>query len=347
MGLLLPVFALVLLLLVVADLPAAYADFSKIKAELKDGQLRVEGEGPQIANAKISITGLEIDDAVVATPISVTADERGRFRIQVEGVTTPTCGPGDIQVTVKHVGGGNPAHTQLVDLVPCEPMSGGAAEPEPLQVVPTNICTESLSCIALEIGLVAGPLAPLVVPTPLDGQPKSNTIPVLVGLEPPLPTGTIAEFGIEGVLGSVVTSTELKVGTPPLFVYPSADTRFDKDPQEGDLVRVIGLRTLAPGAIVAERIRSRGPGPSPAGAAACEISLLISGVVTEAGGDVLTITTDFAEFSDLVIVGGLTEMDAGIGELSVVQVSFVVAANPVACPGGGLDNLPLGIRQSP
>jgi len=320
MGLLLPVFVLAaLLLLVVADLPSAYADFSKIRAELDRGRLRVEGEGAA-PNATISVTDVATGEVVAEG----SADDRGRFRIEKQ-VNSPSCPGGKVIIS------DGTFTTDPVSLDPCRSPDGGAAEPEPAP--PTNICTESLSCVALEIGLLAGPLAPLVVPTPsqVNPEPTVNTILVPLDLVDQLPTGTIAEFGIEGVLGSEITSQEWQVGNN-LLVYPFSDTRKDKNPQIGDLVRVIALRTLEIGPIVAERIRSRGPGSLPAGPAACEISFLLSGVVTDDGGDVLTITTDFAEFSDLVIVPGLTERDDGIGELSVVLVSFVVAANPVACP---------------
>jgi len=326
MGLLLPVFALTaLLLLVVADLPAAYADFSKIRAGLDRGQLRVEGE-----NATPGAT-ITVKDAASTNPEETLAegeaDDRGRFRIETQ-VNSPSCPGGKVIIS------DGTFTTGPVSLDPCRSPDGGAAEPEPEEPAPpSNICTESQSCVALEIGLIAGPLAPLVVPTPsqVNPAPTLNTIPVPLALLDQLPTGTIAEFGIEGVLDSEITSQEWRVGNN-LLVYPFSDTRKDKNPQIGDLVRVIALRTLEPGPIVAERIRSRGPGLLPAGPAACEISFLLSGVVTDDGGDVLTITTDFAEFSNLNIVEGLTERDDGIGEFSTVLVSFVVAANPVACP---------------
>ena len=104
-GLLLPVFALaVLLLLVVA--PAASAHFSKIKAELRDGQLRVEGEG-EASGATIIV----LDGALVEVARGQ-ADDNGRFRIEEGGVTSPTCVGNDVTVTIVH-GPSNDRHSLM------------------------------------------------------------------------------------------------------------------------------------------------------------------------------------------------------------------------------------------
>jgi len=97
--LLLPVFVLsALLLLVVIDHPAVFADFSKIRAELDRGRLRIEGEGAA-SNATITLDGISRG----------AADERGRFRIELENFSSPSC-----QVTIS-----DGVTTQVVSLDPC------------------------------------------------------------------------------------------------------------------------------------------------------------------------------------------------------------------------------------
>ena len=151
-----------------------------------------------------------------------------------------------------------------------------------------------------------------------------------------LPAGTIAEFLIEGVVSAINGArTEWTIGNdvPPLLVYPSATTRFDKNPEVGDLVRVLGVRTVefGPefGPIVAERITQRDPGPLPVGPAAVELGFLFSGLFTSEDNDVLTIGgINFAT----VELPEPTEIDAGVAEGSIVVVSFIEAAGLVPAP---------------
>ena len=76
--LLLPVFALaVLLLLVVVELPAVYADVMVTRAELDRGRLRIEGEGAT-PEAAMSVDGV----------VRGSADDRGRFRIELENFSS-------------------------------------------------------------------------------------------------------------------------------------------------------------------------------------------------------------------------------------------------------------------
>jgi len=153
------------------------------------------------------------------------ADDRGRFRIETEGFSSPTC-----QVTVS-----DGVTSQVVLLDRCVPS------------VPV------LTFRALEIDLSEGPL---VVPAPLHPSPNANDIEVPVGL----PERSLALFVIEGVVNDI-NEHEWEIGNRPFFIYPSAFTRFDDDPQIGDLVRVIALRIQEPGPLVAERIKLRQLGP--------------------------------------------------------------------------------------
>ena len=106
MRLLLPVFVIsVLLVLVGVDHPAVFADFSKIRAELDRGQLRIEGEGA-VPNAVISVDSVSRN----------TADDQGRFRIELENFTSPSC-----QVTVS-----DGVSSLLVPLDRCEPTAAPA-----------------------------------------------------------------------------------------------------------------------------------------------------------------------------------------------------------------------------
>jgi len=301
--LLLPVFALAaLLVLVVADLPAVYADVSVTRAELDRGRLRIEGNGAA-PNATISVTDVANPDVELAQG---TADDRGRFRIKKQ-VNSPSC-PGRVMVS-----DGNT--TQTVPLDPCNSPDGEAAEAEP----------PPPAFAALEVALLEEPLE---VPATLHQSPVAtpNNSPVPAGL----PAGTITEFVIEGVVSAINgTRTEWQVGNPPLFVYPSATTRFDKNPQVGDLVKIIAVRTVGPGPVVAERIRQRAQGPLPVGPAVMEVGFLFSGLLTSEDNDVLTIGgIRFA----IVELPEPTEMDPGVAEGSVVVVGFVEAAGLAPAP---------------
>ncbi len=299
--LLFPVCALAaLLVLVVAVLPTVYAAVSVTRAELDRGRLRIEGEGAA-PNATISVADVANPDVELAQG---TADNRGRFRIQKQ-VNSPSC-PGRVMVS-----DGNT--TQTVTLDPCNSPDGEAAEAEPPPPV----------FAALEVALLEEPLE---VPASLNQSPVPNNVPVPAGL----PEGSIAEFVIEGVISAKNgAGTEWRVGNPPLFVYPSANTRFDKNPQVGDLVRIIAVRTVGPGPVVAERIRLRAKGRLPVGPAAIEVGFLFSGVLTSEDNDVLTIGgIRFAT----VELPEPTEIDAGVAEGSVVVVGFVEAAGLVPAP---------------
>lgn len=280
--LLFPFFALASLLLVVVDLPAAYAQVSVTRAELDRGRLRIEGEG---ATPGATIF---VDDVAKGT-----ADDRGRFRIELENFNSPSC-----QVTVS-----DGSVSQVVPLDRC------ALNGDPPADVPPPPAFAALEVALLE--------EPLEVPLSLHQSPVPNNIPVPVGL----PDGSIAEFVIEGVVSAIdAANEEWQVGNPPVFVYPSATTRFDKTPQLRDRVRVIGVRTLAFGPIVAERITKRAPGPLPVGSAEVELGFLFSGLLTAEDNDVLTIGgINFATIKD----PEPTEIDPGVREGSIVVVGFV------------------------
>ncbi|MBI2916894.1 MAG: hypothetical protein HYY01_02785 [Chloroflexi bacterium] len=168
----------------------------------------------------------------------------------------------------------------------------------------------------------------LVVPPTLRGGGKTDKTPVPAGL----PAGSIAQFVISGVVDKVDGAKgEWQIGNQRVFVYNSAATRIDGAPQAGDLVRVIGLRTLEPGPIVAERVTLRATGPQAPGLATVDMEFLFNGTVSAASpaawtvGDVSFITND-PLFP--------TTIDAGLGVGSAVTVQFIVgeAAAPAPQP---------------
>jgi len=286
-----PVFVLsALLLLVVVDHPAVFADVMVTRAELDRGRLRIEGEGAT-PNANISVNGV----------VRGTANDRGRFRIKLEDFSSLSC-----QVTVSD---GN--SSQVVSLDPCSDGDPPADEAPPPPAF-----------AALEVEPLEEPLE---VPPTLHQSAVLNNLPVPAGL----PQGSIAEFVIEGVVSATNGArTEWRVGSPPLFVYPSATTRFDKNPQVGDLVRIIAVRTVGPGPIVAERIRQRAQGGQ-VGPAAVELGFLFSGVFESERNDVLTIGgIRFA----VVELPEPTEIDPGVAEGITVVVGFVEVAGLVPAP---------------
>ncbi|MBI3977740.1 MAG: hypothetical protein HY331_06100, partial [Chloroflexi bacterium] len=168
--------------------------------------------------------------------------------------------------------------------------------------------------VALEI-FQAG--EPLEVPTPGYPNPQSDTTAVPEGL----PAGTIGLFVVSGVVTAKNTDTasgwtEWQVGSQPVYLYASKDTRLDKKPAVGSLVKAICLRTLAAGPIVCERITHKGAGALPAGPAEIEQAFLYSGLVTAAEPTLWTIGgVDF-------VVNSGTDIDGGLGLGKTVVVEF-------------------------
>ena len=283
-----------LLLLVVIDHPAVYAAVSVTRAELDRGRLRIEGEGA-MPDATMSVDGV----------VGGNADDRGRFKIELEDFSSSSC-----QVTISD---GN--SSQVVSLDPCSDADPPADEPPAPPVF-----------AALEVELLEEPLSVPAILHQSPPLPVTNNIPVPAGL----PDGSIVEFLIEGVVSAINGArTEWKIGSddPELLVYPSAATRFDKNPEVGDLVRILGVRTVLPGPIVADRITQRAQGPLPVGPAAVEIGFLFSGVFTSEDDGVLTI----GGFRFAVVeLPEPTEILAAEGD--TVVVVFVEAAGLVPVP---------------
>lgn len=246
------------------------------KAEMKGGQLRVEGSGAQ-PGADISINGV----------VMGTADNQGRYKVQANGFSAPTC---KISVTDSVSG------SVVVSLARCVPTNGG------------------LSFNALEIGPADGALAVPATPHP---APMSNTDVMPAGL----PQGTIVEYVIQGVVTSIsADGLEWKIGSQNLPVYLGEGVRLDNNPGVGDLVKVIALRTVEPGPIVAERIVGKAVGPQTVIPASVETALLYSGVLISTDNNVWVIGD--ASFN---IVPALTEVDPTVRKGVIVIVSFAMA----------------------
>ncbi len=169
---------------------------------------------------------------------------------------------------------------------------------------------------------------PLVIPTPLAGsaaQADTNVAPS------GLPGGSIAQFVIIGVATRVDAARgEWEIGSQRILAYSSAATRVDGAPQAGDLVRVIGLRTLAPGPIVAERVTLRGAGPQAVVPATIEVGFLFNGTVSAAGQAIWTVGGTGFVVNDPTFPA---EIDPGLGLGSAVTVQFIVGAQgPATAP---------------
>ncbi len=166
----------------------------------------------------------------------------------------------------------------------------------------------------------------LTVPEALDQNPQVNSDILPAGL----PAGSLALFVIQGVVTAKDSlGQEWQIGSPPVFVYTSADTRVDNAPGIGDLVKVIAVRSLAAGPLVAERITLRQLGPQAAAAADVETAFLFSGLVTRAANDFWTVGGFSFIVNDVEFPAAI---DIGLGVGDTVTVEFTAA--------GVLDPLP-------
>lgn len=211
-----------------------------------------------------------------------TADEGGRFRVERVGFSPSSC---DIRV------------------------SDGVSS----AVVVFDPCSVPPEFTALEVEPLEGPLG---VPATLHANPAIDSTVVPGNL----PLGTIVSIEIEGVVNGVDGPRhEWQIGSLPHLVYVSSDTRIDKAPQTGDLVRVLAVRTLEPGPLVAERIRQRQQGPLPVGPAPADITFVFSGILQSEANGVLTVGgVRFATTA-------LTEVDPAAAEGTAVLVVFLPA----------------------
>ena len=95
------------------------------------------------------------------------------------------------------------------------------------------------------------------VPVPLHPNPIFETTETPVGV---LPDGTIAGFVFPGAVVTSINADgewEIDVGGETFFVYTSTATEFVGEPGVGSIVKIVAVRTLEPGPLVAELIRSR------------------------------------------------------------------------------------------
>lgn len=185
--------------------------------------------------------------------------------------------------------------------------------------------------VALEIAVQE----PLEIPAPLFSNPKRNDIAMPTGLPP----GSIVLFVVSGVVRNIksdATGQEWEIGSPPVFVYPYSGTRLDNIPQVGDLVKAIGLRTVAPGPITAGRIIMRQKGPQPLAAPVADLAFLFNGLVSAANPHLWTIGGVNFAVDD---TAAPAQIDLGLGKGSAVTVEFGVAAAapaPAPPPGQGV-----------
>ncbi|MBI2916892.1 MAG: hypothetical protein HYY01_02775 [Chloroflexi bacterium] len=200
------------------------------------------------------------------------------------------------------------------------PGPGGAAAGAPAPPVaapPTAPVFTALEIFAGE---------PLEVPAPLHPSPRFDATAIPSGL----PAGSLALFVVLGVVNRVdAFGAEWQIGSPPVFVYASADTRIDNAPRVGDVVKVVGLRTLAPGPIVAERITRRQLGPLSLAAPDVETAFLFTGLTTDARNDIWTVGGVRFVVNDPELPA---EIDLGLGRGSTVTVEFNTSAPPAPAP---------------
>lgn len=165
--------------------------------------------------------------------------------------------------------------------------------------------------------------APLAIPPTRAANPVPDTRPVPVGL----PAGSVALVVVIGVVTAVNTTTgEWRIGTQPVFVYESADTKIVNAPVAGDEVKVVASRALAGGPIVAEKITRITVGPVAAEPAVVEIAFLFNGTVQS--------VLSFGTVVQVWNVGGVlfrmndpelpAAIDPGLGVGSAVTVEFDV-----------------------
>ncbi|MBI2866530.1 MAG: hypothetical protein HYX99_04145 [Chloroflexi bacterium] len=164
---------------------------------------------------------------------------------------------------------------------------------------------------------------PVVLGTPLDPNARADTTAVPAEV----PAGSLMLFVISGVVSAFnPTRGEWRIGSQPVFVYNSADTKLVNSPQVGDLVKIIALRTLVPGPIVAEVITQLEAGPlldvTPANVGT---AFLYQGLVEAADAHIWRVGGVEFVMDDPTFPAGI---DAGLGLGSIVVVEFIIYTPP-------------------
>jgi len=171
------------------------------------------------------------------------------------------------------------------------------------------------------IGLEIFAQIPIAVQTPLAAGAIANSTAIPAGG----PLGSVPLFVIFGSISAVnAAGTAWQVGTPPTFVYSHAGTRLVGAPAVGSTVRIIALRTVAPGPIMADVIEVKPGVATPVPADVQVISLLFNGIVNTVSPTIWNVGG-----VDFTVDGAV--IDPGLGVASAVTVEF---APPLVLPPG-------------
>lgn len=117
--------------------------------------------------------------------------------------------------------------------------------------------------------------------TPVPAPRSTGTVTTDATAAPAgVPATAIASIDILGTVTAVNTATgEWRIGNPPVFVYESVATAIQGVPAAGSSVRVMAVRTLTAGPIVAQTISQLATGTAPATVPNKAMSFLFNGTV--------------------------------------------------------------------
>lgn len=186
-----------------------------------------------------------------------------------------------------------------------------------------------------------------IAPVPVAAAPKNDLTAMPTGL----PAGTRALMVIFGTVTAVSPDGEWQIGSQPVFVYESAGTgcrgiggglgcRTAAGPQIGDHVKIVAFRSIEPGPIVAEVIRTLVAGANAVEPAVIEPPLFLLNSTVESTGNHLwkvgglEFVVDEPGFKAIIDKKAdgtpLTVGDAVTMEFDIPLGAVAPAANPAA-----------------
>jgi len=249
-----------------------------------------------------------IGDAV--TPHTVTGSPLGQNFVRITGPDIGGLGINTIQTDLFTVAGKITAPAAAPAPAPGTVPAPGPA-PAPVPAPGTVPAPAPVPAGPPMIGLEIFAQIPIDVLAPLAAGARADSTAIPVGG----PLGAVPLFVILGGVTAVnAAGTEWQIGTPPTFVYTHSGTRLTGAPVVGSVVRIIALRSVAPGPIMADVIGAR-PGTATAAPANVQvISLLFNGIVNTVSPTIWNVggvdfTADGAVIDPGLVVGSAVTVE--------------------------------------
>jgi trimeric autotransporter adhesin len=299
-------------LLVLGSPPSAEAAVSISRAELSGSDLRLEGDRA-VANANIRVDG----------DVLGRADDRGRFRIQISGFSSPTCrisvddGTGAVEATLSGCSPPSPSEPEPPPPAETPTASGVLLNPTSVTAGGTSTATVLLSSPApaggTSVALSSSDTAVAIVPATSTVSAGETAATFTVSSQP---VATTASAAISATAGGVTR-------TATLTVTPTAEP----DPPPAPAISSLQLApsTVASGASTTGTVLLASPAPAGGASVALAASnpFLVSmpSSVTVAAGDTTATFTIVAATTSSTLQTVISATSGGLTRSAVLTVT--------------------------